>query len=59
MHVSVPQKCLGNDASHYKAEARFDQSLNAHKSSNEDNRIAYSKTGNNTLNVICVVEEET
>ena len=44
---------------HYKAEARFDQSLNAHKSSNEDNRIAYSKTGNNTLNVICVVEEET
>ena len=29
------------------------------KSSNEDNRIAYSKTGNNTLNVICVVEEET
>ena len=45
--------------SHYKAEARFDQSLNAHKSSNEDNRIAYSKTGNNTLNVSCVGEEET
>ena len=53
------EQCAGNDTADYKADTGFDQSLNADKSSNKEDRITYAEAGSDSLNIFGVIKKDT